>query len=148
LKNLKLNDPVAIVIGGSIAFGVVSEIMDRTSRFGIKRSVMVEVAKEDPKTLKPDDIPELDGYLISRDDLIQKIDETWKWGAPEEMADCIRNAYLYHWALARSTELNGPPPAVEPAQVDTARPLEDDGPGSSAPSPDEGSEDTNPPGSL
>jgi hypothetical protein len=125
LKNLKLNDPVAIVIGGSIAFGVVAEILDRTNRDGGRRSVMVEVAKEDPKHLKEDDIPELDRYLIERADLIQKIDDTWKWGAPEEMADCIRNAYLYHWALARSEELNGPPPAVEPAQVDTARPPEE-----------------------
>lgn len=115
MNDLKLNDPVAVLINGSIAFGVICEVHDKTGRNGSRRLVMVELSKEDPKYLTADSIPEYDHVLVERDHLIRKLDKTWQYTAPQELADSISNAYAYHWALNRSEELNAPPAAAPAA---------------------------------
>lgn len=119
MKDLKLNDPVAVVINGAINFGVIFEVHDKTNRHGTRRLVAVEFPQVDPKHLKEDDIPEYDRALVERDDLIRKIDTTWQWTAPQDLADMIRESFQYKAALARSAELNAPVPQVDTAAAPT-----------------------------
>lgn len=109
MKDLKLNDPVAVLLNGTLAFGVISEVHDKTSRNGSRRLVLVELPKEDPKHLGEDAIPEYDHVLVERPELIERIAPFWQDAAPEELGAMVGKAYAYQWALARHKELTAPP---------------------------------------